>query len=122
MCFAAQASPGLLSLRGATRSWPTALGPDGSACFSWWWSFSTGSRGARNPSGLQGWRCAGHSASLVQVVSKFGASGLGRPFVESQSLALGILSGLNPIGQIVFDLYVAESVGASVIHRDVNQH
>lgn len=67
MCFAAQASPGLLSLRGATRSWPTALGPDGSACFfSWWWS-STKSRGARNPSGLQGWRCAaGHSASLDQ--------------------------------------------------------
>jgi hypothetical protein len=29
----APASPGLLSLRGATRSWPTALGPDGAAFY-----------------------------------------------------------------------------------------
>jgi len=55
MCFAAQASPGLLSLRGTTRWWPTALGPDGSDRQVIW---------ARNPSGLQGWRVCGHSASL----------------------------------------------------------
>ena len=32
-CASSEASPGLLSLRGATRSWPTALGPDGSDGF-----------------------------------------------------------------------------------------